>query len=213
MIGMARSFALAAVTGLAVLGSVAGAEAGSIVLLSNASTEVTALDAGDGRLTTGDITGLTWTNATEGAFGTWTGVPPGAPAGAEVINIGAGVGAYGFYKDVFTLPFGFSAASIAGLANIDDDGYVFLNGHNIGYANEFGNNAFSASDPPFFKPGLNTLVFSDFNGGGGPSGAAFFATVDYTAPSVPEPGTWMMVLAGFGLLGWSLRRRSVAAFA
>jgi len=25
-------------------------------------------------------------------------------------------------------------------------------------------------------------------------------------PAVPEPGTWAMLLLGFGLMGWSLRR-------
>lgn len=27
---------------------------------------------------------------------------------------------------------------------------------------------------------------------------------------VPEPGTWMMMIAGFGAIGWSLRRRRAA---
>ena len=30
-------------------------------------------------------------------------------------------------------------------------------------------------------------------------------------PSVPEPGTWAMMMAGFGVMGWRMRRRSSAA--
>lgn len=44
-----------------------------------------------------------------------------------------------------------------------------------------------------------------------------FSYDDPTMPAVPEPGTWMMMLAGFGLLGYQVRRRrnprSAVAFA
>ena len=29
-------------------------------------------------------------------------------------------------------------------------------------------------------------------------------------PAVPEPGTWVLLLAGFGLSGWMLRRDGLA---
>ncbi len=35
------------------------------------------------------------------------------------------------------------------------------------------------------------------------------AVFSYAAGAVPEPGTWAMMLAGFGMMGFSLRRRGV----
>ena len=46
-------------------------------------------------------------------------------------------------------------------------------------------------------------LFSGGNGGGGTS--SVIAPV--SAPAVPEPGTWLMMMVGFGVLGSSLRIR------
>lgn len=43
-------------------------------------------------------------------------------------------------------------------------------------------------------------------GGGGGGGGGFIAAPD-TAPAIPEPATWLMMIVGFGLLGAWLRRR------
>ena len=32
-------------------------------------------------------------------------------------------------------------------------------------------------------------------------------TVNVLGPAVPEPSTWSLMLSGFGLLGYALRRR------
>ena len=51
------------------------------------------------------------------------------------------------------------------------------------------------------KVHFNTLTFSNVGGGSTVSG-------DLTATvSVPEPATWAMMVAGFGLVGFSVRRR------
>ena len=42
---------------------------------------------------------------------------------------------------------------------------------------------------------------------GGPVPYSF----DFVVGSVPEPGTWAMMLAGFGLLGLALRKRRAIA--
>jgi hypothetical protein len=49
------------------------------------------------------------------------------------------------------------------------------------------------------------------NNPGGSSNAVLFSTTPYTPPPppIPEPGTWAMMIVGFGLAGISLRRRSV----
>lgn len=41
-----------------------------------------------------------------------------------------------------------------------------------------------------------------------PAGILTFRAVVGAAPAVPEPATWAMMLAGFGVLGSALRRRS-----
>ncbi|MGH7017613.1 MAG: PEPxxWA-CTERM sorting domain-containing protein, partial [Caulobacteraceae bacterium] len=35
----------------------------------------------------------------------------------------------------------------------------------------------------------------------------------YGSAAVPEPATWALMLAGFGGLGWALRRRRAATIA
>lgn len=50
----------------------------------------------------------------------------------------------------------------------------------------------------------NTLTFER----GNLSHVVFFGTA---APPVPEPGTWAMMLLGFGAIGFSLRRRKTAS--
>lgn len=204
---ISRNFAFAAA--LAALCGVSGAQAGTIVLISDGNTLATSLSVSDSRLTSGDVSGLSWTNATADSLGTFTSVPAGASAGTKVINISAGGDASGFFELTFTLPSNYTAASISGAANIDDEGFVFLNGHAIGSATEYGDSAFTSSS--YFQSGVNTFVVSDINSGGGPSGAAFYANIAYSA--TPEPGTWIMMIAGFGLLGMALRRRPLTSFA
>ena len=41
----------------------------------------------------------------------------------------------------------------------------------------------------------------------------FVLTTTATVTSVPEPGTWAMMLLGFGAIGFAMRRRKVAALA
>jgi len=49
---------------------------------------------------------------------------------------------------------------------------------------------------------LVPLVPAVFNGGGGGG----ITTLDI-APAVPEPATWLMMISGFGILGFAMRRR------
>jgi hypothetical protein len=48
---------------------------------------------------------------------------------------------------------------------------------------EFGDAQFSTMNAAFFRVGTNDLVIADANSGGGPSGAAFYATVTYLTPA------------------------------
>jgi hypothetical protein len=50
---------------------------------------------------------------------------------------------------------------------------------------------------------LVPLVPAVFNGGNGGGGV----TTLEIAPAVPEPATWLMMISGFGILGFAMRRR------
>lgn len=135
------------------------------------------------RLDTADTSGLVFQPALVGAYGTFTGVPQGAPMGTQVINIPSGNGQNGYFKATFTLPAGFTGVQLTGAFNVDDLGRVFLNGNaltpTILTNPSSSNSSFSMANTAFFNAGTNELLISDANTGDGPSGAAFYATISY----------------------------------
>jgi len=163
----------------------------------------------------GTIPLTSWVPVDVGSYGTFTSVPPGAPSGsgAEVVNIptpsgdesSGYTGNNGFFLVEFTLPADFTTATLTIAANVDDNGYAFLNGTQFGSQfTEFGNVSSTVSTG--FVVGTNWLVISDDNSGGGPSGAGFYGTVTYEEPNsaVPEPHTFLflgLALAGIALMG------------
>ena len=54
-----------------------------------------------------------------------------------------------------------------------------------------------------YAAGLQTLIVSGFGGGN----SSYAGTLAFT-PTVPEPATWAMMLVGFGLVGFAMRKRS-----
>lgn len=165
---------------LYVSASRAYAQSNTVTLESDASTLAASTPLNDPSLFSGNVHGLTFQPVDVGAFGTFTPIPPGAPPTAEVVNIPPGNGQSGFFMVTFTLPNTFSNIQLNGLANVDDVGFAFLNGNLISsQLTEFGNVSFSATNRQFFQPGINVLVISDNNTGGGPSGASFFGVVTY----------------------------------
>jgi hypothetical protein len=202
----------AVVAGAALAVSATPTFANTIVIMSDASTLAAATSSSFSGLTTGVTTGLTFTSADVGAFGTTTPFPPGAPAGMVVINIPP-EGQYGFFEVPFTLPSGATNVSISGSANVDDEGWIFINGHRIGYATQYGNATFSSNLASNFVLGVNEFLVSDINSGGGPSGAAFFATVNYDVSQTPLPAALPLFATGLGalgLLGWRRKRKAAA---
>ena len=57
----------------------------------------------------------------------------------------------------------------------------------------------SVDDPAGVRPGYATFIFG-FKGVGGV----------VVPPGIPEPGTWAMLIAGFGMVGFAARRRRTA---
>lgn len=60
-------------------------------------------------------------------------------------------------------------------------------------------------------PASTTFSFTQTGIEGATSGSFSFSSPPNTAPSVPEPASWAMLVAGFGLVGAALRRRNVGA--
>ncbi len=105
-----------------------------------------------------------------------------------------------------------STASIGGTFAADDSATIFLNGVQVGAANQGGfsfRTNFTIGSG--FVAGVNTLTFTALNSGAGPTGVN--VVVSGTADAVPEAATWTMMIAGFGLVGLGLRRRSGAVAA
>ena len=68
--------------------------------------------------------------------------------------------------------------------------------------------SFAINDVPVLSGVLNTISVSGFSRGlGSYGGNATFIP----AAAVPEPGTWAMMLLGFGAIGFSMRRRRQSA--
>jgi hypothetical protein len=111
------------------------------------------------------------------------------------VNFAPSGGRSGFFKATFVLPENYSNAQLFGSANVDDFGRAFLNGQPLSPAlnsNEPGritqsaHAVFQANDPSLFKAGFNELIIADWNSGGGPSGAGFYAIVTFQF-STPRP--------------------------
>jgi hypothetical protein len=204
--------------------------AGSVTVMSNASTLGAALGPGgpstatQQQLDAGNDAGLVYTPVVPNISGSFTAVPPGAPAGTQVVNIAPGDGESGFYKVTFTLPSSFTAPMLQGSANVDDVGRAFLNGNPIspsifsggpGLITEYNNAVFSTSNASFFLPGQNVLLIADANTGGGPSAGAFYANIVFDGTPLPSPvpepaGLTLAGLAGVGCLVRAWRRRCAA---
>lgn len=116
-----------------------------------------------------------------------------------------GVGSFAF-TETFTLAAGdVATAGFFGRYAVDNAiTSIKLNG--VALANSGGSftswRSFSSAGG-VFQAGTNTLTF-DTQNFGGPAGVR----VEFTGTAVPEASTWAMMLAGFAMVGFSVRRRS-----
>ena len=171
-----------------------------IILVSNAKTMAASIgrpgEAGNdirSRLdqAPADLDKVLFRPALVGRFFSSVPIPTEAPQGTSVINIPPGDGRSGYFKLTFLTPPSFGHVQLIGRANVDDVGRVFLNGSAISpsflvrsstsFITEFGNVEFSVSDRQLFLAGHeNVILIADSNNGGGPSGAAFYITIDFS---------------------------------
>jgi hypothetical protein len=165
------------------------------------------------RLDKGGATGLNFVPADLGGFGTNTSVPPGAPGGTWVINIPPGDGESGFFETAFPLPSDFTTIQLNGGANVDDAGRFFVNGNPLSPSlssgdphtiTEYGNATFSTTNAADFQGGANTILLADSNSGGGPSGAAFYASITYSTPATGGVEIQGGSLSGHGTINASV---------
>jgi hypothetical protein len=127
------------------------------------------------------------------------------------------------YRTTFDLTgFDPATAQLTGLWGVDNYGYIYLNG--VITANDIDPSdpngfqslhAFSiindAANGLFFLPGVNTIDFRVDDVGESTALRVdnFAGTAELAAPGgVPEPATWLTMVAGFGLVGAGLRRGS-----
>lgn len=79
------------------------------------------------------------------------------------------------------------------------DGGQFLDGSGV----RFNTNMFT--NVAFFQPSVGPSDQFRINGGGGISTLGF-ASATLAGGAVPEPATWLMLILGFGAVGFGLRR-------
>jgi hypothetical protein len=107
-----------------------------------------------------------------------------------------------------------ATAEITGNLAADNAATIKLNGVDTGFT-AFGFSAFSSfSLTSGFVGGVNTLDFVVLNAGGPGAfrvddlvGTADLGVVPEPPGVVPEPGTWALLILGFGLVGGALRGR------
>ena len=161
-------------------------------------------------LALGALAALTATSANAAQFLTITG-PSGNFGDDEVTCVTAAPCA-------FTRTFTFTGASVApfnaagmtitsgpansGMANIDFTS-VSLNGVLFTPVTT-GIFEFQTLNTIGLLAGINTILVNGTTGGN----ASFAGNINLTA--VPEPGTWALMLVGFGAVGYAMRRRSAS---
>lgn len=82
---------------------------------------------------------------------------------------------------------------------------VFFNGMQLFGSGVGQNEVLFATNVPIFAGALNTITINGFSRGNGSYGArGSFVPLN---AAIPEPGTWAMLVMGFGVLGFAIRRR------
>lgn len=126
------------------------------------------------------------------------------PRGTVANSIEANAGAFATV-DVSSAGFDLVAGDRFSLFLEAEPGVRFRNNFGWVFGNDIGTNA-------VYEPGVNRFS-TNFGASWQVTGVdrAFRTWVDPAAGAIPEPGTWAMMVAGFGLVGMAARRRLVPA--
>lgn len=152
----------------------------------------------------GDLTGIAWGNTASSAFeGTFTFAPN---AGYEVRLLDFAVGCFAGRTSCATFNYKVTAGADT-LASANLVSTNFPGSGLIALDTAWVSDSVTLRwGPDLFNTGLDNIRFewrAIDNGGGGGGGAGV----------IPEPATWAMMIAGFGLVGAVARRRRTAVIA
>ena len=97
------------------------------------------------------------------------------------------------------------SVTIPGPNTIDDSGFFFSFPLSLDPGDSFTGTLFSVALP-------SNLAISNYSGfftitGGGPADLGNLATVDFQVNTVPEPGTWLLLATGLGVLAMAISGR------
>ena len=100
--------------------------------------------------------------------------------------------------------------NITGPNPIDDSGFLFDFPLSLNPGDSFEGTLFTVALPPDLPIGIYNGFFT-ITGGADPSTLNTLATVDFQIDAVPEPGTWVLLITGLGILAaMTLNRRHMS---
>ena len=125
------------------------------------------------------------------------------------VNDTSGTVSYGSAPSPFTTYGGFGTDNaFYNLAWIDDVSYTgFGTGQQLGGFTLFDTALVPQNGFSFFAYGTGDEYTGGGSTGGNPSNPLFEGTAVSAVGAAPEPGTWVMLIAGFGMVGFAMRRR------
>ena len=105
-----------------------------------------------------------------------------------------------------------SASTVTFTFGGDDDVFLFVDGQSVGQLG--GVHGYTQATPTTGSLGAGDHQFTLFYADRHTVGAQLHFSIDTegltVTPGVPEPASWAMMIAGFGLLGMTMRRRRTA---
>jgi hypothetical protein len=102
----------------------------------------------------------------------------------------------------------FTSVATNAMTDISFD-YVWLNGVEFDFLRTGVVEFATLLNQALIEGGNNTITVKGSIGAGG--NGAYTGTLSFANNAVPEPGTWAMMLLGFGAVGFAMRRRAPKA--
>jgi hypothetical protein len=126
-----------------------------------------------------------------------------ARIGREFVPAGSFTDTYTFIVDVDGFGSGTVGTSLSGPSTDINFSSITINGITIPITGQNTDVEFAGlSGFQLFAGAVNELIIE-----GTSTGGSYGGNITFTPAAVPEPATWGMMLAGFGALGFAMRRR------